>query len=346
MCRLNKQGGGKNCRARINEVKAVANRSYDDYLEELSNQQSPQPEQEPPAKPPRKPRRRVKISQQQIMLLAAIALAAILLISVIVMVFRNIIGGGGAASSVPSSVPTSSAPPASEPEPLPSYPVAADPDVWNLKVINNEYPIAANYSPPDMSALVAGGVQYWVDERIAEPLQNMINACNAETGGSLRIISAYRSYTKQKESYDYYMNNYTTVGQNEQQAKETMLRENHQFVPGTSDHHSGLSVDFVTGTVQTPTASFAETPEYAWLVQHAAEYGFVLRYPDGKQDITGVPFCPYHFRYVGADEAVTITNAGVTLEEYVRKTPGAQTEPESTPASEPLAGSQPVSAAE
>ena len=97
---------------------------------------------------------------------------------------------------------------------------------------------------------------------------------------------------------------------------------------GHSENQTGLAVDLATATVPAKSQAFAESSEYRWLLENAHKYGFILRYAEGTQDITGMPFMPYHFRYVGIDNATAILAANVTLEEYVGKAPAQQT-PES-----------------
>lgn len=84
-----------------------------------------------------------------------------------------------------------------------------------------------------------------------------------------------------------------------------------------SDHNTGLAVDLVPQYSQTKDAeTIVQTPEYQWLSEHAAEYGFVLRYPEDKQEITGVEFKPWHWRYVGKELATFLQGQNFTLEEY------------------------------
>jgi len=90
-----------------------------------------------------------------------------------------------------------------------------------------------------------------------------------------------------------------------------------QAEPGESEHESGLAFDIVALDHQTLDDTFADTDEAVWLRRNAPRFGFILRYPEGKEDITGYSYEPWHFRYVGKMAAQTITQAGLTLEEYV-----------------------------
>ena len=82
--------------------------------------------------------------------------------------------------------------------------------------------------------------------------------------------------------------------------------------PGYSEHQTGLTID-----CNTIDDAFGDTPEAAWLAQHCADYGFIIRFPQGKENITGYQYEPWHIRYVGADVAKEIQKYGLTLEEYL-----------------------------
>ena len=85
-------------------------------------------------------------------------------------------------------------------------------------------------------------------------------------------------------------------------------------VPGTSEHSLGLAVD-----LNSLEESFEQTAQFKWLIEHCAEYGFILRYPKDKEDITGISYEPWHYRYVGEDHAAKIMEQGLCLEEYVQQ---------------------------
>lgn len=96
------------------------------------------------------------------------------------------------------------------------------------------------------------------------------------------------------------------------------LADTYSARPGSSEHQTGLALDINTASVQ---AHFENTPTYAWLVEHCAEYGFILRYPEGKERITGYRFEPWHYRYVGKDIAKLCMERDLTYEEYVARLP-------------------------
>ena len=92
---------------------------------------------------------------------------------------------------------------------------------------------------------------------------------------------------------------------------------------GTSEHHTGLAVDLVGTDYQTLDEKQADTPEAKWLAEHAYEYGFILRYPEGKENITGIIYESWHFRYVGKEAAAEIMGQEICLEEYLSDSPAA-----------------------
>ncbi len=125
-----------------------------------------------------------------------------------------------------------------------------------------------------------------------------------EDGITLWIASGYRTYDYQDELFDRYA---TERGLDE--ADKISAR------PGHSEHQSGLCVD-----INDPSSSFNGTAEAIWLEEHCAEYGFIVRFPEGKEDITGYEYEPWHLRYVGVEIAQDITNQGLCLEEYLNVT--------------------------
>ena len=136
-----------------------------------------------------------------------------------------------------------------------------------------------------------------------DALEEMITDCNA-AGHSCKISSAYRSYDRQVFLFERKVTKLMGQGYSREAAeKETALSI---AVPGTSEHHLGLAVDM---------KSSSDT--YAWLAEHSWEYGFILRYPYGKTDLTGIYYEPWHFRYVGDELAKELYDLGLCVEEYM-----------------------------
>ena len=146
-----------------------------------------------------------------------------------------------------------------------------------------------------------------VDERIYPNLQAMFDTMRAQ-GLSPFVREGYRTHEYQVAVMQNRINTYLSQGYSESEAKR--LAEQYVAVPGTSEHELGLAVDI-------NSTDGNSWPVYNWLAQHAHEYGFILRYPDGKNSITGINYEPWHYRYVGKENAAAIHASGLTLEEYL-----------------------------
>lgn len=147
-----------------------------------------------------------------------------------------------------------------------------------------------------------------------QPLNDMLAAGRKE-GLAFEICSSYRDVKRQEflfqEDVDALMQRgYTYEEAYAETARETMP-------PGHSEHSTGLAFDIVSLNYQLLDAKQAATPETLWLHEHCAEYGFILRYPKGKEDITEIDYESWHYRYVGVEAASYIMEYGITLEEYL-----------------------------
>ncbi|MED9802375.1 MAG: M15 family metallopeptidase [[Clostridium] innocuum] len=139
----------------------------------------------------------------------------------------------------------------------------------------------------------------------ADALESMYKDAKKQ-GLILAINSAYRPYNEQQQVYDEYMVTYGV------QTAVKLVAE-----PGCSEHQLGLSVDLTSQSVMDGTyAVFGDTPEYQWVIKNAHKYGFILRYPENKTNITGTANEPWHFRYVGTEAATEIYRKNLCLEEY------------------------------
>ena len=155
------------------------------------------------------------------------------------------------------------------------------------------------------------------DKTPREKLDDEVLALEA-AGCKLYLVSGYRSVERQTALFKRKTNSFMAEGfsreEAEKQAAMWVAR------PGTSEHNTGLAADIVSADWYSKhsdlTADFEDTPEFEWLYAHCADYGFILRYPRGKENVTGVTYEPWHYRYVGKDAAKAIMQAGGTLEEY------------------------------
>lgn len=197
-------------------------------------------------------------------------------------------------------------------EPEEEVPAVDPTDTWELLLANPD-----NVLPEDFSvktAQVQGS--FVMDERVAEAMKLMIADAKAQ-GVDLMICSAYRSIQRQQELFDAEVANQMAAGKSKADAEAitaTMIA-----VPGTSEHHTGLAADIVTPTHQTLDPEFADTAAGKWLLENAADYGFILRYPEDKQEITKIIYESWHYRYVGEEHAKAIKESGLCLEEYLEQ---------------------------
>lgn len=180
---------------------------------------------------------------------------------------------------------------------------------WNLLVVSSDSPLPRDFTVS--LETVPGGR---VDTRCAEDLRAMLAQAKMD-GVTISVTSAYRNVSKQKQLYERDIAGYIKQGYSENDAEAETKR--HIQPPGASEHHTGLAVDLITPAYQVLNEGFANTEAYRWLSAHASEYGFILRYPENKVDLTGIDFEPWHYRYVGKPDAREITASGLCLEEYV-----------------------------
>lgn len=185
-------------------------------------------------------------------------------------------------------------------------------DDW-LILVNKTHPLSKEYEPTDMIH-----IKYCVGNHAesmrymravpAEYFHEMIEAA-AAAGYEIGIRTAYRSYEQQ---YNIFWNYVAKDG--EEAANKYSAR------PGQSEHQTGLCADVTSPSVEyTLTTDYGETPEGVWLSENAHYYGFIVRYPLGKEKITGYQYEPWHVRYVGEKAATEMVESGITLEEYLEK---------------------------
>jgi D-alanyl-D-alanine carboxypeptidase len=191
--------------------------------------------------------------------------------------------------------------------------VAKAMDKGLLILVNKKHPIDKDYKPTDLKA-----IKYFAPDRTpasrymrseaADAFHTLVENAVME---DIEIImtTAYRSYGFQQILYDGYV-------QREGQA----AADKFSAKPGQSEHQTGLAVDVTSASVgYALTGDFANTKEGKWLADNAHKFGFIIRFPAGKEDITGYMYEPWHIRYVGKPVAEKIYNQGITLEEYLEK---------------------------
>lgn len=183
-------------------------------------------------------------------------------------------------------------------------------DDWNLLLVNNRHPIPEDYE--FTLGTIRGSLQ--CDERIIPEFMSMLQAAK-EDGIALEVCSPYRTLERQEYLFDRKIKRYMRKGMSYMDAYKLSARVVN--VPGTSEHQIGLALDIYTDSYKTLDEGFGETAAGIWLRENCGEYGFILRYPKGKEYITGIEYEPWHFRYVGRTAAQEIMEQGLTLEEYV-----------------------------
>ncbi|MBQ2758231.1 MAG: M15 family metallopeptidase [Clostridia bacterium] len=157
-----------------------------------------------------------------------------------------------------------------------------------ILVVNKTYSVPAGYNPGALTA------------ECKNAFREMQSAAD-ELGLSLTVCSGFRSYETQKNLYNKYC---------EKDGKA--LADTYSARPGHSEHQTGLAID-----VNSVKQSFKDTPEGKWLKENCHKYGFILRYPEDKQSVTGYSYEPWHIRYVGKTAAKDIYESGLCLEEYL-----------------------------
>lgn len=175
-----------------------------------------------------------------------------------------------------------------------------------LRLVNFYNRLPSDFDPEITE--INGGKKFSV--LAADALQQMIDDCNQAMGKTkLWAQSTYRSYEKQTKLYEKEITKWENNGMTREEAEKKAATI--VAIPGTSEHNTGLCCDF-----NTVTSDFADTKMYTWLIEHCHEYGFVERYPQDKQDITGIIWEPWHYRYVSVEVATEMKQNGWCLEEY------------------------------
>ena len=181
---------------------------------------------------------------------------------------------------------------------------------WRLLLVNPWNTVPEGYEI--QLATLSNGLQ--VDERIYDDLDDMLTDCR-EAGLSPIVCSAYRTEATQTRLYNNKVARVRASGVPEDQVEAEAARW--VAKPGTSEHQTGLALDIVAASYQILDEKQEDTAEQQWLMENSWKYGFILRYPSEKSDITGIGYEPWHYRYVGKAAAAEIHRTGVCLEEYL-----------------------------
>lgn len=193
-----------------------------------------------------------------------------------------------------------------------STPPEIDKSQWILILVNKWNPMPENYSPT-LKQLENG---HAVDERCYSDLLKMMDDCR-NAGLNPLICSSYRTQEKQEELFKRQTDKWIVQGYSQEDAKVQAAKL--VAIPGTSEHQLGLAVDIVDVANQNLDESQEKTQVQKWLINNSYKYGWILRYPNEKSEITGINYEPWHYRYVGKKAAKEIYDADICLEEYLSK---------------------------
>ncbi len=209
-----------------------------------------------------------------------------------------------------SSIPTISASLSTSPTPSPTPSNTCNAP---LVLVDKIHALPPTYVPPDLVYISqynipVANTSYQIRKIVVPDLVGMIKDANAQ-GINLIVISPYRSYNTQAEVYDYYTRTDGVTAANQYSA-----------IPGHSQHQLGTAIDFSTNEISNGLdQSFADTNAGKWMAENAYKYGFVLAYPIGDESITGYEYEPWHWRYMGVDNALKIKNSGLIMQQYLEK---------------------------
>lgn len=186
----------------------------------------------------------------------------------------------------------------------------AEKEDWKLLLVNPWNKLPENHTVT--LKRLANGLQ--VDERIYDDLNAMLTDCR-KTGLQPVVCSAYRSHATQTRLHNNKIARLRCAGY----SHDAAVQEAGRWVaaPGTSEHETGMALDIVSYSYQLLNEKQENTGEQKWLMEHSWEYGFILRYPKDKTEVTGIGYEPWHYRYVGRENAAKIHESGLCLEEYL-----------------------------
>lgn len=276
-----------------NRAEAQRRRHEREWAERQGREPSLYPEPRRARQLPQEPHRHPPLNRRKILTLAGVALLIIIFI-----VLGRVLYNSEQSGSQPAVVPTVSG--VAEPKERKQK--------YTLEEIKSELPqmevndqlllINRDHKLPDIKfpLQIYNGTPFEMNPALVRPLDKLADDCREETGEQLRIESAYRSHEAQEKTYA---------------IMPTMAQE-----PGASEHESGLALDLsVQGFVGMDFLACKSGP---WVAENCWRYGFIIRYPKDKTDVTGIPYEPWHLRYVGQPHAQIMHEQNWTLEEYLQ----------------------------
>jgi D-alanyl-D-alanine carboxypeptidase len=179
-----------------------------------------------------------------------------------------------------------------------------------LYIVDKQHTLSASYVPPDLVPLttVRTTTPKQMVRRVVLPHLEKLIADAKAAGFELAVTSAYRSYSEQEATHAYWV-----------RIEGEAAADRVSAQAGQSEHQLGLALDLTSaGAGFILSENFGSLPEGKWLRENAHRYGFIIRYPEGKESVTGYAYEPWHIRYVGEEAATAIFQQGITLDEYMR----------------------------
>lgn len=255
----------------------------------------------------------------------AVCLCILLALAVLIaFVVKSALGGkkgGSSGASQGSSTVNESVSDVQSEDPTPSYPATGpnglDANFSQLLLVNAQNPLPENYdyegNLTEIPTKYINGMLKQIDKNVWPYMQAMIDAqreTETDSKNWLYVRSPYRSYATQKMLFTQETNKWLKTGLSSEEAETkaaTVVTR-----PGTSEHNTGFSADF-----NIAEDSFESTAMFTWMQEHAADYGFVLRFPKDKQEITGITYESWHYRFVGINNAKEMNRLNMCLEEYI-----------------------------
>lgn len=190
-----------------------------------------------------------------------------------------------------------------------------------LLLANKKTVLGSDYAPKSLSKvpteLTLYGKEIQLESNVALAAEALVRELHACGYTDIVVTSGYRSYEYQQGLFNTYLGQEMAAHPDwsRKQCEEEVLT--YSAFPGTSEHQTGLCMDLISVDHVSLDETFAKNPAYAWLVENAHHFGFILRYPSDKTDITGYSYEPWHYRFVGVKAATAIHEEGLTLEEYL-----------------------------
>ena len=194
-------------------------------------------------------------------------------------------------------------------------------DKQYLLLVNKQNPCGENHAPAARlaipTALTLYGKSVEMEANASIAAQALVKELHALGYTDIVVTSGYRSYAYQQNLFNNYLSQEKSKHPDWTAEQCRAEVQTYSAFPGESEHQTGLCMDLISTNNVVLDESFADNPAYAWLVENAHHFGFILRYPHDKETVTGYIYEPWHYRFVGAEAATEIYEKKLTLEEYL-----------------------------